>query len=68
MNLLCVNHNEEDVVYPLTTKGIVESQNRDPDLKLKMKREVIPFSWSKIQKDSVRMAKWSFQRIYNIEQ
>ena len=33
MNLVFFNQNGEDAIYNCTTKKIVESQNKDPDLK-----------------------------------
>ena len=40
MNLVFVNCNKEDAIYPLTTKEIVESQNRHPDLKSKAEKGI----------------------------
>jgi hypothetical protein len=39
MNLVFANQNEEDSIYPLATREIVEAQEHDPDLKIQADKE-----------------------------
>ena len=44
MNLVFANQNEEDAIYPLTTREIAEAQQQDKILLSKLKRKDIPHS------------------------
>ena len=57
MNLVFVNCNKEDAIYPLTTKEIVESHNRDQDQKTKVEKEGYSHQLIKTTKKSVRTGK-----------
>ena len=60
MNLVFVNHHAEDAIYLLTTKEILESQNRDLDLKTKAEME----GYSKqLVKDTKKLCKDSKRAI-----
>ena len=39
MNLVFTNQNEEDAIYPLTTREIAEAQQQDNDLKTQAAKE-----------------------------
>ena len=44
INMVFVNHNEEDVIYPLTVKEIAQAQE-DKVLKKLSKTDSIPLKW-----------------------
>jgi hypothetical protein len=57
MNLVFANGNEEDSMYPLTTREIAKAQEHDTNLKTLIQK-VIPPSWSKTSQYSVKATKW----------
>eukprot|EP00804_Cyclotella_cryptica_P020942 CCRYP_009275-RA/>CCRYP_009275-RA protein AED:0.47 eAED:0.47 QI:0/-1/0/1/-1/1/1/141/64 len=61
MNQVFANRNEEDSIYPLTTREIAEAQQQDESLLNK------GYSTQLVEniKYSVRRAKWLFQQASN---
>jgi hypothetical protein len=66
MNLVFANQDDEEAIYPLTTREIAEAQKYNFELNTILINVVIPHSSLRIQKHSVKTAKWQFQQAYNI--
>jgi hypothetical protein len=45
MNMVFINHSEEDVIYPLTVKEIAQAQNDDAVLRNSARQTSISLNW-----------------------
>ena len=68
MNLVFANQSKEDAIYPLTTREIAEAQQQDNDLKIQTVQEGYSTQLIKTSKNSVKRAKWLYQKAYKATQ
>ena len=58
MNLVFANQDDEDAIYPLTTREIAEAQKHNIELNTMTDKDVYTTQVKRTQKYSVNMAKW----------
>ena len=58
MNLEFANQDDEEAIYPLTTREIAEAQNHDIELNTKTDKNGYTTQLVRIQKYSAKTAKW----------
>ena len=65
MNLVFANQNDEDAIYPLTTREIAEAQKHNIEVNTMTNKDGYTTQLVENQKYSVKMANWLSQKAYN---